>query len=56
MKTRVNGDGELRMRQRNKCRVANDVEGAVPMSARVCDFNPRKTCLAELGGVGKESK
>ena len=24
MKTRVNGDGELRMRQRNKWRVAND--------------------------------
>ena len=32
------------------------VEGAVPVSARVCDFDPRKTCLAELGGVGKESK
>ena len=31
-----------------------DVEGVVPMSVQVCDFNPRKTCLAELGGVGKE--
>ena len=29
------------------------VEGAV---AQVCDFDPRKTCLAELGGVGKERK
>ena len=26
------------------------------MSARVCDFDPRKTCLAELGGLGKESE
>ena len=33
-----------------------DVEGVVPVSARVCDFDPRKTCLAELGGVGKESE
>ena len=33
-----------------------DVEGAVPVSARVCDFNPRKTCLAELGELGKESE
>ena len=32
------------------------VEGAVPVSARVCDFNPRKTCLTELGGVRKESE
>ena len=32
------------------------VEGAVPVSARVCDFDPRKTCLAELGGLGKESE
>ena len=32
------------------------VEGAVPMSVRVCDFDPRKTCLAELGGVEKESE
>ena len=30
------------------------VEGVVPMSAQVCDFDPRKTCLAELGGVEKE--
>ena len=29
--------------------VLPDVEGAVPMSVRVCDFDPRKTCLAELG-------
>ena len=26
------------------------------MSVQVCDFDPRKTCLAELGGVGKESE
>ena len=32
------------------------VEGAVSMSVRVCDFDPRKTCLAELGGVEKESE
>ena len=32
------------------------VEGAVPVSARVCDSDPRKTCLAELGGVEKESE
>ena len=30
------------------------VEGAVPVSARVCDFDPRKTCLAELGRARKE--
>ena len=31
-----------------------DVEGVVPVSARVCDFDPRKTCLAELGRARKE--
>ena len=31
------------------------VEGVVPVSARVCDFDPRKTCLAELGRVGKRA-
>ena len=30
------------------------VDGAVPVSARVCDFDPRKTCLAELGRARKE--
>ena len=32
------------------------VEGVVPVSARVCDFDPRKTCLAELGRARKESE
>ena len=31
------------------------VEGVVPMSARVCDFDPRKTCLAELRRVEKRA-
>ena len=31
------------------------VKGVVPMNVRVCDFDPRKTCLAELGGVGKRA-
>ena len=38
--------------QRREC----DVKGAVPVSVRVCDFDPRKTCLAELGRARKESE
>ena len=37
-------------------RLGGAVEGAVPVSARACDFDPRKTCLAELGRARKEGK
>ena len=49
--------GKLKCREKDRAsprRRGHAVEGVVPMSVRVCDFDPRKTCLAELGRARKE--